>query len=88
MDKPHLPHSSGTNDTRHVTHSAGTKYAFDIAHSVGSFICLINSQLSLFQIIHISLFQFFCLLASFAPVQDSCHIVISCATDSFLLANF
>ena len=27
MDKPHVPHSSGTNDTRHVTHSAGTKYA-------------------------------------------------------------
>jgi len=83
MNKPHVPHSSSTNDTRHVTHSAGTKYALDIAHSVGSFICLLSSQLSLSQIIHISSFQFFCLVASFAPVQDSCYIVISCATDFF-----
>ena len=48
MDKPHVPHSLGTNGTRHVTHSAGTKYALDITHSVGSFICLLRSQLSFF----------------------------------------
>jgi hypothetical protein len=83
-DTRHVPHSAGTNDTRHVTHSAGTQYALEITHSVCPSICLLSSQSSLFQIIQNSQFQFFCLLASFAPVQDSCHIVISCAIVFFV----